>query len=112
MQMILTQLETAYSQPTGTTLWENDKIFWAPFGANEVPESLFLQLERCQEVALLGNNPYSQTQLVNCAVQLLLQSGVFPMKEFEDWEREVSKTWTDLKRFVQAAYQRKLTNRV
>ena len=31
------------------------------------------------------------------------------MKEFEDWERELSKSWTDLKRFVQAAYQRKLT---
>ena len=42
-------------------------------------------------------------------MQLLLQSSIFPMKEFEDWEREVSKTWTDLKRFVQAVYQRKLT---
>ena len=31
------------------------------------------------------------------------------MKEFEDWERKVSKTWTDLKRFVHAAYQSKLT---
>jgi hypothetical protein len=109
VQMILQQLETAYGKPTGTTLWENDKIFRAPFGANEVPESLFLRLERCQEVALLGLNPYSQTQLVNCAIQLLLQSGIFPMKDFEDWEREASKTWTDLKRFVQSAYQRKLT---
>ena len=109
VQMILSQLETAYGKPTGTTLWENDKVFRSPFGANDVPESLFLRLERCQEVALLGGNPYSQTQLVNCAIQLLLQSGVFPMKEFEDWERELSKTWTDLKRFVQAAYQRKLT---
>ena len=109
VQMILAQLENAYGKPTGSTLWDNDKLFRAPFNANEVPESLFLRLERCQEVALLGLNPYSQTQLVNCAVQLLLQSGLFPMKEFEDWEREVSKTWTDLKRFVQAAYQRKLT---
>ena len=109
VQLILQQLETAYGKPTGSTLWENDKIFRAPFGANEVPESLFLRLERCQEVALLGLNPYSQTQLVNCAIQLLLQSGIFPMKEFEDWEREASKTWTDLKRFVQSAYQRKLT---
>ena len=59
---------------------------------NEVPESLFLRLEHCQEVALIGHTPYSQTQLVNCTVQLLLQSSIFPMKEFEDWEREVSKT--------------------
>ena len=109
VQMILSQLETAYGKPTGTTMWDNDKMFRAPFGANDVPESLFLRLERCQEVALIRGNPYTQTQLVNCAVQLLLQSGIFPMKEFEDWEREVSKTWTDLKRFVQAAYQRKLT---
>ena len=109
VQMILSQLETAYGKPTGTTMWDNDKVFRAPFGANDIPESLFQRLERCQEVAIIGGNPYSQTQLVNCAVQLLLQSGVFPMKEFEDWEREASKTWTDLKRFVQAAYQRKLT---
>lgn len=109
VQMILTQLETAYGKPTGTTIWENDKLFRSAFGAHEVPEALFLRLERCQEVAILGNNPYSQTQLVTCAVQLLLQSGIFPMKEFEDWEREASKTWTDLKKFVQAAYQRKLT---
>ena len=109
VQMILSQLKTAYGKPTGTTMWDNDKVFRAPFGANEVPESLFLRLERCQEVALIGGNPYSQTQLVNCAVQLLLQSGVFPMKEFEDWDREVAKTWTGLKRFIQAAYQRKLT---
>jgi hypothetical protein len=107
--MILQQLKTAYGKPTGTTLWDNDKIFRAPFGANEVPESVFLRLERCQEVALLGLNPYSQAQLVNCAIQLLLQSGIFPVKEFEDWEREASKTWTDLKRFVQSAYQHKLT---
>jgi hypothetical protein len=109
VQMILSQLETSYGKPTGTTMWDNDKVFRAPFGANDIPESLFQCLERCQEVAIIGANPYSQMQLVNCAVQLLLQSGVFPMKDFEDWEREASKTWTDLKRFVQAAYQRKLT---
>ena len=50
VQMILTQLKTAYSQPTGTTMCENNKIFWAPFGVNEVPESLFLRLKCCQKV--------------------------------------------------------------
>jgi hypothetical protein len=41
IQMILAQLETLYSKPTGSTLWDNDKVFKAPFLPNKVPESLF-----------------------------------------------------------------------
>jgi hypothetical protein len=48
--------------------------------------------------------PSTQAQLLMNAVHLLLQSQIFPMKEFEDWEQSVSKNWTDLRIFVQGAY--------
>ena len=39
---------------------------------------------------------------------LLLQSGIFPTREFESWDAVVGKTWPILKTFVQQAYQRRL----
>jgi hypothetical protein len=104
IQIILAQLETSYGKPTGSTLWDNNKVFKSAFLPNEVLESLFQCLEQCQEVAILGENPHTQAQLVMNAVHLLLQSQIFLMKEFEDWERSVSKNWTDLKIFIQGAY--------
>jgi hypothetical protein len=41
-------------------------------------------------------------------IHLLLQSGIFPLKEFEDWEASNNKTWTCLKVFVHGAFQRRL----
>ncbi len=104
IQIILAQLETLYGKPTGSTLWDNSRVFKAAFLPNEVPESLFQRLKQCQEVAILGEDPYTQAQLVMNAVHLLLQSQIFPMKKFEDWERSVCKNWTNLKIFVQGAY--------
>ncbi len=84
IQMILALLKTSYGKPTCSTLWDNNKVFKSAFLHNDVPESLFQHLEQCQEVAILGENPYTQAQLVMNAVHLLLQSRIFLMKEFKD----------------------------
>ncbi len=106
VQIILAQLKTLYGKPADPTLWNSDKVFKSAFLPNEVPESIFQRLEQCQEVAILGENPYTQAQLVMNAVHLLLQFQIFPMKEFEDWEWSMSKNWADLKIFVSGAYGR------
>ncbi len=65
-------------------MWNNDKIFREDFLPNDAPESLFLRIEQCQEVAIIVRNPYSEKQLIANMIHLLLQSSIFPMKEFED----------------------------
>jgi hypothetical protein len=47
-------------------------------------------------------------QLIRNTMHLLLQSGIFPVEEFEDWEIAANKTWTLLKSFVHGAYQHHL----
>jgi hypothetical protein len=50
------------------------------------------------------DNPYTPMQLVTNTVQLLMASGIFPEREFEDWEATPNKTYTSLKIFVHGAY--------
>jgi hypothetical protein len=47
-------------------------------------------------------------QLMTKVVQLLMASGIFPMREFEDWEATLNKTYNSLKLFVQGAYAHQL----
>jgi hypothetical protein len=56
-------------------MWNNDKLFKSDFLPNNMPESLFLQVEQCQEVAIIACSPYSDTQLITNTMHLLLQSG-------------------------------------
>ncbi len=105
IQLILTQLESLFGQPSGALMWNNDKIFKSDFSPNNTPESLFLQVKQCQEVAIITLNPYSNTQLITNTMHLLLQSGIFPMEEFEDWEATTNKYWMSLKLFVHGVFQ-------
>jgi hypothetical protein len=86
IQIILTQLENTFGQPGGSLMWNKDKIFHGEFLPNNSPESLFLCIEQCQEVVIIAHNPYSEKQLIANTIHLLLQSGIYSMKEFEDWE--------------------------
>jgi hypothetical protein len=108
IQLKVTQLEKMFGQPGGSLMWNNNKVFCADFLPYNAPESLFLRIEQCQEVAIIACNPYSEKQLIMITIHLLLQSGIFPMKEFEDWEAMIKKTWTSLKTFVHGAFQRQL----
>jgi hypothetical protein len=105
VQLILTQLETSFGKPSNALMWNNVKLFRLYFNPNDAIELLFLRVEQCQEVAIMARNPYSDTQLIRNTVHLLLQSVIFPMKEFEDWETTTNKSWTSLKLFVHGAYQ-------
>ena len=84
IQLILTQLENMFGQPGGSLMWNNDKIFRTDFLPNNTPELLFLRIQLCQEVVIIAHNPHSEKQLIANMIHLLLQSSIFPMKEFED----------------------------
>ena len=74
----------------------------------DAPETLFHRIEQCQEVAIIGAPPYTAVQLVNNTMHLLLKSGIFPTREFKQWDAIQNKTWPVLMTFVHGAYVRKL----
>jgi hypothetical protein len=108
IQLILTQWQNSFGQPSGVMMWNNNKLFKLDFSPNNAPESLFLKVEQCQEVTIIARNQYSNIQLFMNTMHLLLQSRIFLMKEFEDWEATTNKTWMSLKAFIHGAFQRRL----
>jgi hypothetical protein len=101
---ILKQLKTSYGKPDTMTLFANDSLFRSPFPANEAPEMLFYRIEQCQEIQILAQDPYSPTQIIDNAVRLLQQSGIFPVKEFDTWDAITLKSYPALKMFIHEAY--------
>ena len=63
--------QTHSSSPTA-----NDTLFRSVYSPNDAPEVLFRRIEDCQEVQILGEDPYTAQQLLNNAVRLLLQCGL------------------------------------
>jgi hypothetical protein len=108
IRLILEQLEVSYGQPKSNTLWENNTLFKLVFAATDAPKRLFHHIEQCKEVAIMGQIPYMQAQLITNAVHLLLASGLFPMKEFKDWEAIAVKTCPALKMVMHGTYSRHL----
>jgi hypothetical protein len=83
IRIILKQLEALYGKPDTMTLFRNDNLFQSPFPATKAPEMLLYRIEQCQEIQTLAQDPYSNTQIINNAVHLLMQSTIFPLKEFD-----------------------------
>ena len=77
---MLDQLKTTYGKPDAMMLFANDTLFQSVFNPNDTPKSLFHQIEQCQEIAVLARDPYSNVQVINNAVRLLMQAIIFPMK--------------------------------
>ncbi len=73
---ILDQLSSIYEQPTSSALEANDHIFRSPTSAANAPEVLFRRIEECTEIALLGQNPYTNKQLITNTIRLLLTTGL------------------------------------
>jgi hypothetical protein len=86
-------------------LLQNDTLFRSAYSPQDAPEVLFCCIEDCQEVQILGDNPYTPQQLLNNAVRLLLQCGLYT-RNFKDWDQKLlaEKIWTNLKTFVQECY--------
>ncbi len=69
---------------------------------------LFYCTER-QEIQTIEQDPYSSTHIINIVVCLLMQSGIFPIKEFKTWAAMPNKTYPGLKTFIHEAYTQCLT---
>jgi hypothetical protein len=108
IQEILTQLKTAYSKPTPMALHNNNLLFRSPLATNDAPELLFDRIKQCKEIATLAGDPYTQMQIINTVVHILMQAQVLPLKEFDTWEQTPNKTYPGLKTFIHEAYTRRL----
>jgi hypothetical protein len=108
IQLILAQLETLYVKPTANIIWNNNVLFTSKFNPLDAPETLFHRIKQCQEVAIIGATLYAAAQLVNNTMLLLLRSGIFPTREFKQWDAIQNKTWPVLKTFVHGTYALKL----
>ena len=85
-------------------LLQNDMHFQRAFNPMDASESLFYRIKQCQEIEVLAQDPYSDTQIINNAVCLLMQSSIFPLKKIYDWEAITPKTYPALKTFIGGAY--------
>jgi hypothetical protein len=101
------QITSTYRRPTPAALLQNNTLFQSVYSPQDAPEVLFHRIEDCQEVQILGENPYTAQQLLNNTVRLLLQCGLYN-RDFEDWDRKIAsdKIWTNLKTFVHKCYTR------
>jgi hypothetical protein len=106
---ILDQLSQIYGQPTPAAFQLNDVVFCSQYSAADAPKVLFRCIKMCTEIAILGNNPYTDCQLINNAICLLLTTGLY-IRPFKEWDRllPVAQTWIDLHRLIQEAFQCRL----
>ncbi len=112
IQEILNQLNGTYGKPDTMTLLTNDMHFQSPFNPADKPESLFYRIEQCQEIQVFAQDPYTNTQIINNAIRLLMQSSIFPLKEFDDWEAITPKTYPALKTFIRAVHSSYVGNAI
>jgi hypothetical protein len=103
---ILDQLFTSYGQPTPAAMEINDAIFCGQYSATNAPKVLFRCIENCAEIAIMGNNPYTDHQLINNVVPLLLTTGLY-QRAFKEWNRliHMQQMWIALRTLVQEAFQ-------
>ncbi len=103
---ILDQLSATYGQPTPAVLEANNHIFRSPTLAANAPKVLFCHIKECTQKALLGQNPYTDKQLITNTIRLLLTTGLY-VRVFKDWDQllEPNKTWIELHWMIQEAFQ-------
>ncbi len=93
IQEILNQLETSYGKPTLMALHNNNLLFRSPMSTTDAPETLFYRIKQCQEIATLAGDPYTQMQIMNMVVHILMQAQVLLSKEFDTWEQTPAKRY-------------------
>jgi hypothetical protein len=74
---IFNHITTIYGHLMPAALLQNDTLFRSVYSPQDAPEVLFCHIEDCQVVQILGDNPYTPQQLLNNAVCLLLQCGLY-----------------------------------
>jgi hypothetical protein len=70
---------------------------------------LFHRIQDCTEIALLSRNPYTDRQLINNTIRLLLTTGLY-LRPFEDWDCLLpqAQTWLALHTMSQESFQQRL----
>ena len=106
---ILDQLMENYGMSDAMVLFNNDTLFRSLFPQMEAPKMRFYCTEQCQEIQTTGQDAYSSTQIINVVVCLLMESGIFPVKEFTTWAAMPNKMYPGLKTFIHKAYTKRLT---
>jgi hypothetical protein len=103
------QITATYGKPTPAALLQNDTLFRSAYSPNNAPEVLFRRIEDCQEVHILGEDPYTAQHLLSNTVRLLLQCGLYT-RDFDNWDQKPSadRIWINLKMFLQECYMRHL----
>jgi len=106
---ILDQLSSIYGQPTPAAMEINHTAFRGVYSAADAPEVLFRRIEDCAEITILGRNPYTDRQLLQNAIRLLLTTGLY-VRAFEEWDRlqPTAQMWVALRTMIQEAFQRRL----
>ncbi len=88
VNVILDQLQDSYGKPNMMTLFKEDILFRSPMTPTNLPEMLFYRIKQCQEIQHIRKLPYSNDQIIANAVRILFQANIFPLKEFDMWERQ------------------------
>ena len=83
---LLNHLYESYAKIIHNNLRENDQCMNAPYDPNEPFEVLIDQIEDAIDYAAAGNMPYTPTQIVNTAYNLLFDTGVFA-DECKEWRK-------------------------
>ena len=93
---ILDQLSSIYGQPTPAAMEINNTAFRGVYSD-------------CVEIAILGCNPYTDHQLLQNAICLLLTTGLY-VRAFEEWDRlqPAAQMWVALRTMIQEAFQPRL----
>jgi hypothetical protein len=79
------------------------------YSAADAPKVLFRRIEDCAEIAILGRNSYTNRQLLQNAICLLLTTGLY-VRAFEEWDhlQPAAQTLVALRTMIQEAFQRRL----
>ena len=75
----------ALCPPNTAVLETNDKVFCSPYFAANTPEVLLCCIEECTKIIHLGQDPYTDYQLINNAICLRLTTGLY-LRPFEEWD--------------------------
>ncbi len=97
---IIKQLKTSNDKPDTMSLFNNNALFHSPFPATKAPEMLFYQIKQCQEIQTIAQDLYTPKQIIGNTIHLLMQLGIFPLKEFGTWEATPFKLYPILKTLI------------
>jgi hypothetical protein len=106
VQEILDQLSTIYCQPTPVAMELNNVVFCSQYFAADAPKSSSVALKNASRLQFWDRITYTDCQLINNAIRLLLTTGLY-QRPFEEWDRLLPafQTWITLQALIQEAFQ-------